>query len=80
MPPSPPPNPFQAPPNPDHFGLTSERKPPVLGPASVGAPGRVEGEMADCLVLGEIPKEIDGTFYRIIINSFYPLIPGNILI
>ncbi|GFF28443.1 hypothetical protein IFM61606_10161 [Aspergillus udagawae] len=77
MPPSPPPNPFQGPPNPDHFGLTSERKPPVLGPASVGAPGRVEGEMADLIVLGEIPKEIDGTFYRIMIDPFYPLMPGN---
>lgn len=72
-----PPNPFEAPLNPDHFGLTSDREPPALGPASRGAPGRVEGEMADLVVLGQIPKEIDGNFYRIMIDPFYPLLPGN---
>jgi carotenoid cleavage dioxygenase-like enzyme len=39
----------------------------------------LEGEVADLQVYGEIPKEIDGTFYRIMVDPFYPLHPrGNI--
>lgn len=64
-------SPFQAPANPEHFGLTSVWGVPV-GHASVGAPGRVEGEMPDLVVLGEIPKEVDGTFYRIMVDPFTP--------
>ncbi|ETS85697.1 hypothetical protein PFICI_03722 [Pestalotiopsis fici W106-1] len=72
-----PPMPFPIPtPNPDHFGLESAW-PPAIGPADLGAPGRVEGEMADLIVLGEIPKEVDGTFYRMMVDPFYPLMPGN---
>ncbi|KAF2204855.1 carotenoid oxygenase, partial [Delitschia confertaspora ATCC 74209] len=41
------------------------------------APGRIEAEVADLVVCGEIPKEIDGTFYRIMADPFYPPTPDN---
>ncbi|KAH1587096.1 hypothetical protein KXX34_006877 [Aspergillus fumigatus] len=41
------------------------------------APGRVETELEDLVVYGEIPKEIDGTFYRIMADPFYPPSPEN---
>ncbi|KAH7412899.1 lignostilbene dioxygenase [Cadophora sp. MPI-SDFR-AT-0126] len=69
--------PYPLPPaNPDLFGLKSDWPPP-FGSSAIGAPGRVEGEMNDLIVHGEIPKAIDGTFYRIMIDPFYPLAPGN---
>lgn len=37
----------------------------------------LEGEIADLLVYGEIPEAIDGTFYRIMVDPFYPLHPKN---
>ncbi|KAK4194150.1 putative carotenoid cleavage dioxygenase [Triangularia verruculosa] len=36
-----------------------------------------EGEAADLVVFGEIPKELNGTFYRIMVDPFYPLQEGN---
>lgn len=41
------------------------------------APGRIETELADLVVYGEIPKEIDGTFYRMMADPFYPPSPEN---
>ncbi|KAL4892751.1 carotenoid oxygenase [Aspergillus ambiguus] len=41
------------------------------------APGRIETELPDLVVCGEIPKEIDGTFYRIMADPFYPPSPEN---
>ncbi|KAF2659041.1 carotenoid oxygenase [Lophiostoma macrostomum CBS 122681] len=35
-----------------------------------GLPFRFEGEVADVIVYGEIPPEIDGTFYRISLDRF----------
>ena len=32
----------------------------------------LEGEIADMFVLGDIPAEIDGTFYRVICDLFVP--------
>lgn len=29
------------------------------------APARAEAEVYDCFVEGEIPKQLDGTFYRV---------------
>lgn len=63
-------------PNPDYFGLESSHPLP-LGPSDIGFPGHVEGEMADLVVHGEIPKQLDGTFYRVMIDPFYPVAPGN---
>ncbi|KAF2210578.1 hypothetical protein CERZMDRAFT_106722 [Cercospora zeae-maydis SCOH1-5] len=41
-------------------------------------PFRVEGEVADLVVQGEIPKEIDGTFYRVMVDPFVPPVEGNV--
>ncbi len=50
---------------------------PALSVPWASAPGRIETEMADLMVYGEIPKEIDGTFYRIMADPFYPPSPEN---
>ncbi|KAH7201319.1 isoeugenol monooxygenase [Fusarium oxysporum] len=39
--------------------------------------GRWQGEIDDLVVYGEIPKEIDGTFYRIILDPYMPPDPRN---
>lgn len=41
------------------------------------APSRMEAEIADLQVLGNIPKDIDGTFYRIMADPFFPPSPEN---
>lgn len=41
-------------------------------------PCRVQGEVADLVVLGDIPPEIDGTFYRVTVDPFVPPHPGNV--
>lgn len=48
-----------------------------LNPMQNGIPGRFEGEVANLVVFGDIPKEISGTFYRIMVDPFFPLQPGN---
>ncbi|KAJ3538170.1 hypothetical protein NM208_g6025 [Fusarium decemcellulare] len=60
----------------DFFGLPSTWS-TSLDPAHNGIPGRFEGEAADLVVFGQIPKEIDGTFYRIMVDPFFPMSPGN---
>ncbi|KAL1799700.1 hypothetical protein ACET3X_000042 [Alternaria dauci] len=35
-------------------------------------PSRFQGEISDLVVFGQIPKEINGTFYRIMVDPFYP--------
>ncbi|SCO43139.1 uncharacterized protein FFMR_07226 [Fusarium fujikuroi] len=44
-----------------------------------GVPGRFEGEITDLVVLGDIPKEINinGTFYRIMVDPLYLLMLNN---
>jgi carotenoid cleavage dioxygenase-like enzyme len=58
------------------YGLQSERFKPD-GKALVEPVGRFEGEIHNLVVFGEIPKEINGTFYRIMVDPAYPLYPGN---
>lgn len=58
-------------------GLTS-KWPTALDLAGSNLPCRVEGEIADLIVLGEVPKEIDGTFYRVMVDPFVPPHPGNV--
>ncbi|KAF4439639.1 isoeugenol monooxygenase [Fusarium acutatum] len=41
-------------------------------------PCRLEGEVADLIVLGEIPHQIDGTFYRVMTDPFVPPHPQNV--
>lgn len=41
-------------------------------------PCRLEGEVGDLVVLGKIPKEIDGTFYRMMVDPWCPPVEGNI--
>lgn len=57
------------------FNLSSEFQ--KLYPNEFFAQGRWEGEMDDLVVWGEIPKEIDGTFYRIIVDPYMPPDPRN---
>ncbi|KAK4205495.1 putative carotenoid cleavage dioxygenase [Triangularia verruculosa] len=49
----------------------------VRSPFENGVVGRWEGEVADLVVFGEIPKQLNGTFYRIMVDPFYPLQEGN---
>ncbi|KAH6700559.1 carotenoid oxygenase [Leptodontidium sp. MPI-SDFR-AT-0119] len=71
-------NPTPVPPNirDDFFGLPSPWS-QSLNPMESGVPGRFEGEAADLVVFGVIPKEINGTFYRMMVDPFFPLLPGN---
>lgn len=57
-------------------GLTSSWT-PSLQPPWATQPIRLEGEIADLPVYGAIPPEIDGTFYRIMVDPFYPPLPEN---
>jgi carotenoid cleavage dioxygenase-like enzyme len=41
-------------------------------------PCRLEGEVAGLVVLGEIPKEINGTFYRVMVDPFVAPDPRNV--
>ncbi|KAL8362781.1 hypothetical protein RB601_008833 [Gaeumannomyces tritici] len=41
-------------------------------------PCRIEGEVQDLVVYGEIPKEIDGTFYRVMTDPLVPPHPQNV--
>lgn len=59
------------------YGLKS-RWPVALDLAGSDAPCRLEGEIGDLVVLGDIPKEIDGTFYRVMVDPFVPPDPNNV--
>ncbi|KAF2030842.1 carotenoid oxygenase [Setomelanomma holmii] len=43
-------------------------------------PCRLEGEVEDLVVFGEIPKDINGSFYRVMCDPFMPPCEGNVLI
>src|SRR5690606_23417143 len=58
------------------FGLPS-RLSHALSPFENGVASRFEGEVADLAVYGTIPPQLDGTFYRIMVDPFYPLQEGN---
>ncbi|KAF6822728.1 isoeugenol monooxygenase [Colletotrichum plurivorum] len=59
------------------YGL-STAWPETYDLAGSNLPCRLEGEIGDLVVLGEIPKEIDGTFYRVMTDPFVPPHPGNV--
>ncbi|KAB8074952.1 carotenoid oxygenase [Aspergillus leporis] len=59
------------------YGLVSEW-PVASDLAGNTLPCRLEGEVADLVVLGKIPKEIEGTFYRVMIDPFVPPNEGNV--
>ncbi|KAK7887532.1 transcriptional regulatory protein rco1 [Exophiala xenobiotica] len=46
--------------------------------AGSSLPCRLEGEIGDLVVLGAIPPEIDGTFYRVMCDPFVPPDPSNV--
>ncbi|PNS14571.1 hypothetical protein CAC42_2628 [Sphaceloma murrayae] len=54
-----------------YYGLTS-KWPIASDLAGSTLPCRFEGELADLVVLGEIPPEIRGTFYRVMCDPFMP--------
>lgn len=60
-----------------YYGLAS-RWPIAHDLAGSTMPCRLEGEIGDLVVLGDIPKEIDGTFYRIMCDPFVPPDPNNV--
>lgn len=43
-------------------------------------PCRLEGEVADLVVLGTVPPEIDGTFYRVSLGSQEPVTCACLLV
>ncbi|KAH9238586.1 hypothetical protein K456DRAFT_32067 [Colletotrichum gloeosporioides 23] len=43
-----------------------------LRPSDHGIKGRFEGEVEDLPVFGKIPSQLSGTFYRILVDPFYP--------
>lgn len=61
----------------DMHGLKS-KWPVALDLAGSNLPFRLEGEIGDLVVLGEIPKEIEGTFYRVMVDPFVPPDPRNV--
>ena len=58
-------------------GLKS-KWPIALDLAGSSLPCRLEGEVADLVVLGEILKEISGNFYRVMSDAFVPPHPNNV--
>lgn len=60
-----------------HYGLTS-KWPIAYDLAGHSLPFRLEGEVGDLIVLGEIPDAIDGTFYRVMCDPFVPPDPKNV--
>ncbi|KAF7859509.1 uncharacterized protein EAF02_010957 [Botrytis sinoallii] len=57
--------------------LTS-RWPTAIDLAGSNLPCRLEGEVANLVVLGSIPSEINGTFYRVMCDPFVPPHPQNV--
>ncbi|KAK4706184.1 hypothetical protein P7C70_g32, partial [Phenoliferia sp. Uapishka_3] len=57
--------------------LTS-KWPTSLDLAGSNKPCRLEGEVADLVVLGKIPHQIDGTFFRVMTDPFMPPHPQNV--
>ncbi|CVL06401.1 related to lignostilbene alpha,beta-dioxygenase I [Fusarium proliferatum] len=61
----------------EHHGLKS-KWPQAFDLAGSNSPCRIEGEIGDLVVLGEIPPAIDGTFYRVMCDPFVPPHPDNV--
>lgn len=62
----------------DYLHGLSSKWPEARDLAGSNLPCRFEGEIADLVVLGEIPKEIKGTFYRVMCDPFRAPVPGNV--
>jgi carotenoid cleavage dioxygenase len=74
------------------LGNESKAQPPVGGPPPGGPPQdelrpsmrtpstlyRLEADVRDCQVTGEIPSDLNGAFYRVGPDAQYPLAAGNI--
>ncbi|GIZ49198.1 hypothetical protein CKM354_001223300 [Cercospora kikuchii] len=60
-----------------NYGLRSNW-PVALDLAGGSSPCRLEGEVEDLVVLGEVPKAIDGNFYRVMCDPFVPPHPDNV--
>ncbi|KAH7149837.1 isoeugenol monooxygenase [Dactylonectria estremocensis] len=63
--------------SPEYQGLES-KWPIAFDLAGSSSPCRIEGEVGDLVVLGEIPAAIDGTFYRVMCDPFMPPDPNNV--
>ncbi|KAJ5765326.1 hypothetical protein N7520_004885 [Penicillium odoratum] len=61
----------------DSPGLSS-KWPAAFDLAGSAAPCRVEGEVGDLVILGEIPVGINGTFYRVMCDPYMPPHPKNV--
>jgi Retinal pigment epithelial membrane protein len=59
------------PPAPSHFSFDD---PQVLG---FHRPTRFEGDVNNLEVIGDIPKELNGTFYRVMPDPQFPSFIGN---
>lgn len=46
-------------------------------PSGHGIRGRIEGEVNDLPIYGRMPSQLNGTFYRILVDPFYPPPEGN---
>ncbi|KAF7188734.1 Lignostilbene-alpha,beta-dioxygenase isozyme I, partial [Pseudocercospora fuligena] len=74
-------NTFYSSPQPTNGDVKTELKskwPVALDLYGSNLPCRLEGEVADLVVYGTIPKEIDGTFYRVMVDPFVPPVEGNV--
>ncbi|KAG6368427.1 hypothetical protein INS49_002634 [Diaporthe citri] len=52
------------------YGLSSAWS-HYYSPPNTSAQGRWEGELENLVVYGEVPKEIEGTFCRLIVDPHY---------
>lgn len=68
------------PPHPEHphYGTLASKWPQALDLAGSNQPCRLEGAIADLPVLGTLPPQIDGTFYRVMCDPFVPPHPANV--
>ncbi|KAL4723470.1 transcriptional regulatory protein rco1 [Fusarium chlamydosporum] len=60
-----------------NYGLKS-KWPVAKDLAGSNSPCRIEGEISELVVLGDIPPGIDGTFYRVMCDPFMPPNPRNV--
>ena len=59
-------------------GILKSKWPVARDLAGSDKPCRLEGEIADLVVLGDVPPQLDGVFYRIMCDPFVPPHPGNV--
>ena len=52
--------------------------PIALDLSGSATPCRLEGEIGDLVVFGSLPKDINGTFYRVMCDPFVPPDPNNV--